>query len=92
MKTMNSEELLHNIRQLDPPSFLFARIEERIAQRRQQRVPKTWYAVAGALSVALLIFNVTAFRGARAQHRDNASYMQPFANELGLAVTNQLYR
>jgi hypothetical protein len=52
-------DLLHTLQPVEPPPFLFTRIEQQLVQRKQNRFqPRlAWLAVSTA--VLVLVFNIT---------------------------------
>lgn len=83
-------DLLGRVERVDPPPFLFTRIEARIAHRRPVVAPRGWVAAAAAIAAIVLVMNVFAIRNAtRGRESDVAGNI---AVAFGINTSNQLYR
>ncbi len=89
MKNTDALELLARVKPVDPPPFLFTRIEARLQELRATAVPRSWVTVTVMLGVLVLLLNLVAVRGARQVHGEGDE--QSIASGLGISTSNQLY-
>ena len=90
MKDTDALELLTHVRAVDPPPFLFTRIEARLDEQRAAIAPRTWITAAIALAALLLVLNVLAVRSAAHQQGDGTT--QRMLSDFGVNTSNQLYQ
>jgi hypothetical protein len=82
---------LERIRRVDPPPFLFTRIEARIAYRQGSLPARSWVLVSTSVLVLLLAVNTFVMVGHPTDGRSFHSDIGQFAEGMGLQATNQLY-
>lgn len=84
-------ELLNRIAEVDPPPFLFTRIEARINGPARGVVPQRWVFVAGLSLAVLLAVNTFAVQRRINAERSGRDAMTELASGMGLRTSNQLY-
>ena len=84
-------DILERIARVDPPPFLFTRIEARIAARQFERPSRQWAWAGATALVALLIVNAVLMGTQPRDDRSFASDVGQFAAGMGLEASNQLY-
>ncbi len=91
MEKRNPDELLKRIGRVEPPPFLFTRIETRIAAREATIVPRPWLAIAGVIAAVMLVANLIALRnGLDLSHEVEG--LGSIAEQFGMSTSNQIYR
>lgn len=90
MNSYDEPELLGHLEPVDPPPFLFTRIEARLKERYAARAPRSWIAVAGVFAAALLVLNLLAIRNAAERRVVNGP--ADIAAGFGMNDSNQLYQ
>lgn len=84
------DDLLKRVQRVDPPPFLFTRIEARLAVGNGVRVPSARLVALACGLVLLLLANVAAIRENKSD--TGASAMSEMLDGMGLNASNQLYR
>ncbi len=84
-------DLLLKIERVEAPLYLRARVEARIANEEQQRIPmRTVWSIAASVTV-LLVLNVWAVSNSNRSNRTDYSAETSLATEMNISVSNQLY-
>ncbi|MCB0706440.1 MAG: hypothetical protein KDC34_14085 [Saprospiraceae bacterium] len=90
MKSKSNIDLLKKIEKVSAPPFLFTRIEARINQQPEDRIPIKWaYAMSLGLAV-LFCFNLLLIRSDFRKSK-KAESLQIVVEEMDLHHSNQLY-
>lgn len=89
MEEERINKLLSNVGRVDPPPFLFTRIEARVAARNEERPSRSWVLATGMAMAVLLTVN-TYFLFMGSNEMSNAPIKQ-LASSLELDASNQLY-
>ena len=84
-------KLLNRIGQVDPPPFLFTRIEARISGRTGGAVPRRWVLVTGLSLAVLLAANTLAIQKRIQQVGPDREGVSDLASGMGLRTSNQFY-
>ena len=91
---MNYNELidrLGSVERVDPPPFLFTRIEARIAARAAAIVPRPWLALAGLVAAVMLAVNLIALRNGLDRSHEGEG-LGSIAEQFGMSTSNQIYQ
>ena len=91
---MNYNELidrLGSVERVDPPPFLFTRIEARIAARTAALVPHGRMVLVGLSLSMLLVANAAMFWRNATSHATTQDPMDNVVSVMGLNASNQLY-
>ena len=89
MKKDRGIELLDRVEGVDPPPFLFTRIEARINALTAERPSRAW--VASMVTAVLLILFVNTFALVQGNAGGEEVHTERIANSMGLKASNQLY-
>jgi len=86
MDTNGTEDLLKRIARVDPPPFLFTRIEARLSAT--VRVPRGRLVAMACALAALLLVNAVVLGGKEGR----SGQLDEVADAMGMNASNQLYR
>lgn len=90
MDTNAPEDLLKRVARVDPPPFLFTRIEARLASGALMRVPRARLVAVACGLALLLLANVSVIM--RASRAAAGPSLGDVAEGMGMNATNQLYQ
>ena len=91
MEKENWSNILERVQRVDPPPFLFTRIEARIATRSASRPSTSWVtATVLAMLLVLVVNTVLIVPGLKGGGRNNAG--EGIALSMGIQINNQLYK
>lgn len=89
MKEERINELLSNVGRVDPPPFLFTRIEARIVARNEERPSRSWVLATG-MAIAFLL-TVNSYFLLNGSNEMSTVAIEQLASSLDLTAANQLY-
>ena len=87
MENNEAIELLNSIQKVDPPAFLFTRIEARLQQGLP--APRSWVLASVLALCAIVAVNVVVLRSQRSAGWEDVASL---AEGMGLGNSNQLYQ
>jgi len=89
MEEERINELLGQVGRVDPPPFLFTRIEARIELQQESRPSRSWVLATG-MAMALLL-TVNSYFLLRGSNEMPVVPIEQLASSLELNASNQLY-
>ena len=82
-------ELLRSVGRVDPPPFLFTRIEARIVARNKERPSRSWVLATGMAMAFLLTVN--SYFLLKGSNEISAGSIEQLASGMEMNASNQLY-
>ncbi len=82
-------ELLNNIRQVDAPPFMLARIKERINTISNPVTPIQWKWAFGLSSLIMIVLNTAVFLSEKKV--ENKGSFETLVSTMDMSTTNELY-
>jgi hypothetical protein len=92
MHDQDTIQQLARVKRLEPPPFLFTRIEARLATAGQERVPRSWMVASVSLAILLVLLNVSVLRGWSIGRDAAVGADARLMESMGLEPANQLYQ
>lgn len=77
-------EKLRSIRSVDAPDSLYYKVMNRVQEKTIQLVPKSWFAIAAAVIIGIIVADIYAMK-------DNTDQQTSELMELVPSSSNQLY-
>lgn len=87
MKTDTWSDILDRVQRVDPPPFLFTRVEARLEAGTTERPSRAWVTALALAMVFLLVVNTWLLTGGER----NADGMEQVTASMGMSTSNQLY-
>jgi hypothetical protein len=91
MKFDTHEELLSRVQRVEPPAFLFTRIEQRIKNSLDYSFSRKQLALVSISLAIVLSINVVAISKYANTVKQSANSIEALDNSMSLSTSNQLY-
>ena len=89
MEEERINELLRNVSRVDPPPFLFTRIEARVTTRNEERPSRSWLVATGMAMAFLLTVNTYFLL--KNSYGSTSVPIEQLASSMEMNASNQLY-